>query len=472
MEWYDRERRERIIVIEWLQQRTSRLSRGWQQAEKGISHLLEDSPTKKNISTLDGVRAMACLAVVTYHISYSLGLAKIHSLGYLLPSIILAGDTGVTLFFVLSGFLLFLPYAKSLLFETSWPSTRYFYLRRALRILPGYYVSLFLLILLIHPEYLHFDHLTQLTLFLTLFMDSSSTTYRQINGPFWTLAVEWQFYLLLPLFALAIRSIVQQGSLQRRAWLLSLCLATLAAWGVFSRWTGLYLTADPTRTSGFLAPIWQQLLFFFFGASGSGLHGKFLEDFAIGMGVCSCYVLASTLSPQGTFNRLLRRFSAWLWGIGILWLILLAVWKLQIRLSVPLLGTISTRLFPNYDIWSELFFSLGYGSVILAVLFGHQHIQRLFTWSPLRWIGHISYSLYIWHLSFVTLFLTVILPQLSGLWLPLIYGLCWLWVLLTAFPFSFLFFVGVERPWIRLSNSWLKRKGPPFVRQAQARSSY
>ncbi|HXX79859.1 MAG TPA: acyltransferase family protein, partial [Ktedonobacteraceae bacterium] len=104
----------------------------------------------------------------------------------LASSISTAGGIGVTLFFVLSGFLLFMPFAKALLFKTNWPLVGVFYMRRVLRILPAYYVSLFLLILLQHPEYLHRDHLKYLVLFLTFFMDSSRATFRQLNGPYWT----------------------------------------------------------------------------------------------------------------------------------------------------------------------------------------------------------------------------------------------------------------------------------------------
>jgi peptidoglycan/LPS O-acetylase OafA/YrhL len=454
-------RRESIVIIS-ERQRDTRPRTLWQRAEGRISHLLEGTAVRKNIAVLDGIRALACLAVITYHVSHSFRLENRPSLGLLLPSILLAGDTGVTLFFVLSGFLLFLPYAKSLLFGHPWPSMRQFYLRRALRILPGYYVSLFLLIILTHREYLHADHGKPLLLFLMLFMDSSAVTYRQINGPFWTLAVEWQFYLLLPLFVLVLRAIVPHGSLRRRACSLTLCLAGLAAWGVFSRWAGLYLTSHPAQTFGLPSLALHLPLFFLFGAGGNGLHGKFLEDFAIGMGGCVCYVLASGLSPQARFTRVLRRLSPWLWGIGILWLVLLAVWKFHV--SVPPTGWLDHLLSTSYATWSELFFSLGYGSLMLAVLFGSRELQRLFAWSPCRWVGHISYSLYIWHLPFLALFMTMVLPQLSGLRFSLTYGLGWLWVLFTAFPFSLLFFLVVERPWIQVSDTWLKGRGKETLR--------
>ena len=58
-------------------------------------------------------------------------------LAFFVASVAYYGESGVIFFFLLSSFLLFLPYAKALLFEDPWPSLRRFYLRRIFRILPG-----------------------------------------------------------------------------------------------------------------------------------------------------------------------------------------------------------------------------------------------------------------------------------------------------------------------------------------------
>ncbi len=148
--------------------------------------LFKSMPQKGNIGVLDGVRAIACLNVIAYHINRFTLVSHVWK-PEILPlasSIAMMGWSGVTLFFILSGFLLFLPYAKAILFDADWPSMRVFYTRRALRILPGYYVALFLLIFLTQPQYLQIDHIQQLGLFLVLFMDSSARTYQSIDGPF------------------------------------------------------------------------------------------------------------------------------------------------------------------------------------------------------------------------------------------------------------------------------------------------
>lgn len=122
---------------------------------KTIFEEQEHTQQKNTVAVLDGVRGLAILFVLTFHINLMTGEKVLNwQENPLVMSILMAGGTGVTLFFVLSGFLLFMPYAKALLFAGRWPLARTFYLRRALRIIPAYYFSLFVLILLTQRQYL------------------------------------------------------------------------------------------------------------------------------------------------------------------------------------------------------------------------------------------------------------------------------------------------------------------------------
>src|SRR5579859_5028095 len=67
-----------------------------------FASMVENTNSKSTIAPLDGVRAIACLSVIMFHISLKAHVWDLHFLGHNAVSIIMAGDAGVTLFFVLS----------------------------------------------------------------------------------------------------------------------------------------------------------------------------------------------------------------------------------------------------------------------------------------------------------------------------------------------------------------------------------
>lgn len=436
------------VALQWVYQRLSRLLEDQQQS------------AKNTIAVLDGVRACAILFVIIFHINRTTGdNLWSRTDNPLATSVSTAGGTGVTLFFVLSGFLLFMPYARALLFKTRWPLARVYYLRRVLRIVPGYYISLFLIILLFHPEYFHQDHFKDLALFLTFFMDSSQSTFRQINGPFWTLATEWQFYMILPLLALAFAFVVKRVPMQRRLQAVTLCMMSLILWGLFVRYCGFYYRQNPTET--FLVPrsVLNVILFFSFG-----ITGKYTEDFAVGMFVSLCYIYAQHPSSGEKLHTVARRLSLWLWRGGIVILVFSAMWHFNHEMQGwPFLN----GLYPYYDWLSEMLLAIGYGACIAAILFGPAALKRPFAWPLLRWIGLISYSLYIWHLPLIVVFRDHVLPSIHSMNTFTTYGLYWLWAFVVIFPFAFFCYVLVEKPWMKLGDQW--RRGIEKCETARTR---
>ena len=380
---------------------------------------------------------------MAYHINRFalLGHVLTPDLGPLTIAFALAGSSGVTLFFVLSGFLLFTPYARSLLFDAQWPSLRRFYLRRAFRILPGYYISLALLIFFT-GNFLYFqpDHWNELALFLALFMDSSPLTYQAINGPFWTLAVEWQFYLLLPLLALAFRPLVRRGLLRRRLVVLSLCLVALIAWGIVTRYWGRSWELNSHQPAVLSPFVHNVALFFFYGSSG-----KFLEDFAAGMLLCVFYVLSQQVREHRTV-ALLQKYSWWLWGLGILELCYTAVWS-----ALPGRDFMAPIIGPHNWL-SEFVLALGFTLCISALLFGPTQLKSLLEWRSLRETGLLSYAMYIWHLPLLLVFLAFVLPYTAAWGNIFIYSAYWIWAALVILPFSYLFYRFIERPWIQIGS--------------------
>jgi len=363
----------------------------------------------------------------------------------LLTSLVLSGGSGVTLFFVLSGFLLFLPYARALLFVEAWPSTRQFYARRALRIIPAYYITLLLLLIfpVLQPQILRNMSLPDIVIFLTFLMDSVQETVQKINGPFWTLAVEWQFYMLLPLMVLGMRLAVRRCiSPQRRLRVVVGCLLLLMAWGIFWRaWGNTFAGTNPT-------PGVQSVLYFLF----YGSNGKYLEDFAVGMLVCLIYVYAQRAGRE-RLVRWLETKSFWLWGSGIVLLFYVATsWPLSI-------------FGPQfvYNAISELLFSCGYGLCILAILFNTRILSRLFSWQPLCALGKISYSLYMWHLPLLIILMVNIQQRFSGGNSLAIYALYWCYVGLVIIPFSANFYRWFEQPGIALAARIKKKRTVPVA---------
>jgi peptidoglycan/LPS O-acetylase OafA/YrhL len=371
-----------------------------------------------------------------------------------LDALFLAGNSGVTLFFVLSGFLLFLPYARALLFARPWPDTRRFYLRRALRILPGYYASLFLIVALQQPQYLAPRHWRELLLFLLLLMDSTRATFQRINGPFWTLAIEWQFYLLLPAIALALRCATRRLPRQRRPWAVAACLLLLMAWGVLSRPWGAYFASHPAATLLVPRRALDAVLFVAYG-----YRGKYLEDFAAGMLAGLCYAYLS--DPAGVRQRAVaRRLSPWLGGGAVVALLVLGAQVLP-------------GLFPGAAAllgWtSELAYALSFACGIVALLLGAPALRRCFVWAPLRSIGLISYGLYIWHLPLLVVFAHQVGPSLAGLPTAVAYGLCWAWAALVVIPFAAAVYLLVERPGMRLGE---RLRRPAAAQRAEERLAF
>lgn len=146
---------------------------------------------QKHMPELDVLRGMAILSVVLYHGLYWDGGHVTGKLAKLIVNASVFGWLGVNLFFVLSGFLI-----TGILLDTKGRPDYYrrFYLRRVQRILPAYLATIAVLCLF---HYLTPGAVLVSLLFLVNYDHSLPVTTG--FGPFWSLAVEEQFYLLWPM---------------------------------------------------------------------------------------------------------------------------------------------------------------------------------------------------------------------------------------------------------------------------------
>ena len=168
---------------------------------------------RKHLAYLDGLRAVAALYVVAFHIR-----AYYHSsLGEITQKIVLPfsfGSYAVGVFIVLSGFCLMLPVARS---EDGLlrGGVKRFLLSRARRILPPYYFAMAFSLLLIalfigHKTGTPWDTSVPVTKIgllshLVMLQDIGHATWSQIDSPLWSISVEWRIYFCFPVLVLLWR---------------------------------------------------------------------------------------------------------------------------------------------------------------------------------------------------------------------------------------------------------------------------
>lgn len=173
---------------------------------------------------LDGLRALAAFAVLVIHVG---GVTGLEFNGSPLSWAISRGDIGVPIFFALSGFLLYRPWAMTALCGSQAPAVGRYLWRRALRILPAYWLVVVLAFLTLDRGTAHPPQHWAQYLFLAQTYDPHpwwSGTGAPGLEQMWSLAVEASFYLVLPVVAAGLTWIaVRHGAdVDRRGrWLLA-----------------------------------------------------------------------------------------------------------------------------------------------------------------------------------------------------------------------------------------------------------
>ena len=309
---------------------------------------------------LDGLRGLAVLMVYVFH--YGGGLKSPHFAVRLLGRATEAGWTGVTLFFVLSGFLI----TGSLWDSRSQPRVfRNFFARRALRILPLYLFAVLLCLLLAvgrgstfadtHNFFIYFFFLQDLPILVA----RAQLLYTPLPlYHLWSLAVEEQFYLVWPCLLMMLHS--------RRA-ALRLAIGTVLTSFLFV----LLVYGVP--------PIHAALM-----------HS--LDLFPLThAGALGCGAAVAILS-RGQFWELAQRSAP------------------AILVSAAVVFLLSGWLAGSYTLTGSLQFSVGLpaASLALAALLvlalQPGPIRSLLAWIPLQRLGGISYGFYVFHILLQPLF--------------------------------------------------------------------
>jgi peptidoglycan/LPS O-acetylase OafA/YrhL len=304
------------------------------------------APGRARLAGVDGLRALAALWVLLFHMRAFSGAKLWPGLDRFVRS----GSTGVSLFLVLSGFCLFVPVAGGRLSRFRTPS---FLRRRCGRLLPTYFASLVaVLVLYILADgrlglrrLTHYDLLVQTATHATLTHQLFPSTFYGLNGAYWSLGLEWELYLTLPLLVLTVR----RFGLPRT-------LAAVLVANVGYR-LGLYFLVD------------------------AGLLGRHT-------------VLSAVVLPNLFLGRWIE-FGLGMWAADVYRRGQVHYWsRRSILLALPAL--VLAFGFPE-DPLEHVLFGLVFFALLMTVLDGSNPVARIVSWRPLVAIGTMSYSLYLVH---------------------------------------------------------------------------
>ena len=324
---------------------------------------------------LDSIRAIAALSVVVFHAG---AWSELTRSGSAAAPFLSRLDVGVTVFFVLSGFLLYRPFVRARLLGGQSPSAGAYGWRRALRIAPAYWVALILTSLWFGKSYvLARENALEYFGFAQVYSTLALGGITQA----WTLCIEVAFYAFLPLWALLLRRL--PGG-ERTEWLGLTGLALVAlAWN-----TTLLLSAtDPQHANVTEGLIWPP---------------AYLDHFAIGMALAVASVLAER---DGRMPRPL----AWIGGRP--WVAWTAAAAAFVVVAVGIGLSPENRLDAPMTGWQFLGRHWLYAVVAIGVVLpavvgppGEGRIRRLLAHPALLWVGLVSYGLYLWHNSVMEYF--------------------------------------------------------------------
>nr|NJM02123.1 acyltransferase [Desulfobacula sp.] len=313
-----------------------------------------------------GLRAVACMGVFMVHFQQITGL-NIQWKGFDFSLLMKNGNTGVALFFILSGFLLSQPFWLNKIHAEKKIGLWKYAIKRIGRILPAYYVCLTGLII-VQQRWDHSHAAGDILLHYLFLHNFSEQSIYSLNPPFWTLAVEMQFYLLLPIFF------------------------------YFTRW---------------FRPFFTCLIFFFLGAASYGIH---LVVMNLASGIAQWPFNHDILSPHGHVleRSILAHMPLFMLGIAAGWLYIKKkisnggnktpsvkndmIVLLCFATTLIILGTgLDDMLTLPYGRYHYPYIPLLLAVIVLYISFSA--VSRLFLESRfIKFIGIISYGIYIYHL--------------------------------------------------------------------------
>ncbi len=363
--------------------------------------------------TFEGLRALSAFGVLAYHAGTFTDVrwGRDGSLGT--PGAWLQHlSVGVSVFFVLSGFLLFRPFVVAHLADEPRPRIRSYLWRRMVRIYPAYWIALFLSTLILGLDL--GDWWGQLRFYSLIQIYWGETALGGIVQA-WTLATEVSFYLFLPLWVLVLCR--RGGTVDQRVRRHYVGLAVLYAVGVGVR--SLLRAGDHSIGYGTLAAN--------------------CDLFALGMALAVASAAAQVRGrAPGGFARTVGEQP------GVAWLAAACCYAGVVTLRYPDGFDPPTV---SQEVLRQALFGFVAALLVAPGVFGPQDqglVRRFLRWRPLVGAGIVSYGIYLWHLTVM-----IKLDEPGSFIAPASWLTLTLWTVVIATAIAAVSWFAVERPLLR-----------------------
>jgi peptidoglycan/LPS O-acetylase OafA/YrhL/peroxiredoxin len=332
------------------------------------------APAKRpaRFSELDALRGLAAVGILILHAyQYSRTFeGYAYRDDYVVRNLIINLDFGLGVFFALSGFVVFLPFAKALVNGRPHMGVREFATRRVFRILPLYFVAI--LVVWNARYYGGPGQIADLVRHLTFTQIYHNAKIFYTIGPSWSLAVEIHFYVFTGLLVWVLTKIVRRVSSRRKRIIVVAAVpAALAIASLAFKWWAFYIkgyTLDNQPPPHVFTVYYSAI------ARADG--------FAFGMLLAVWFAVIGSWRPKSpTLPRVLT-----------------------IAALVPFAAMVAVRgdRITDPDFVTLFYYAwVGAGTVLImcAIVISKPEwpTMRLLRARPLQFMGLVSYSLYLWH---------------------------------------------------------------------------